>query len=328
MIGIILCGGAGKRLRPLTDEVPKTMLELKDGYTILDKQLLDFANAGINRAILLTGYLSDKIEKRYGNSYRGVKIEYNVEKEPLGTLNAIRQGMKKAKDDALVRNGDIVTDLNIKRMIKHFESTDFLATMFITRMRSPYGIVEIEGDRIRSFREKPLLEQHINGGVYCLSRDMPYGDFDGGEIEKTVFPVLADSAKLGYYKEDVFWIAVDTVKDLEEVRKEYSNRTDKPWGYEKILVSTEKYLTKELYIKEGYGTSYHLHKKKDETLYVMSGSIYVEFKKGKEYHGRNDTIRIKPNTPHTIAALENSIVHEVSTPHLDDTTRIKDFYVR
>ena len=93
-VGMILCGGFGKRLRPLTETVPKPLIEIKDDYTILDKQLFDFKNAGVDKVLLLTGFLSEKIRERYGDEYKGVKIEYIVEDEPLGTLNAIKLGME------------------------------------------------------------------------------------------------------------------------------------------------------------------------------------------------------------------------------------------
>lgn len=75
-VGMILCGGFGKRLRPLTERVPKPLIEIKDDYTILDKQLFDFKNSGVEQVFLLTGFLSDKIQERYGTDYMGVKIEY------------------------------------------------------------------------------------------------------------------------------------------------------------------------------------------------------------------------------------------------------------
>lgn len=134
---------------------------------------------------------------------------------------------------------------------------------------------------------------------------------------------------MGYYKENgIFWIAVDTYKELEAVKKEYKNKTDKPWGYEKVLILTEKYLTKELYIKEGFRTSFHYHNKKDETMYILSGSGYIEFEDRKEYFSKNDTIRIQPGIAHSIVATENTLLHEVSTPYLDDTVSIKEYYVR
>lgn len=329
-IGMILCGGFGKRLRPLTETVPKPLIEIKDDYTILDKQLFDFKNAGVDKVLLLTGFLSEKIRERYGDKYKGVEIEYIVEDEPLGTLNAIKLGMENIKDNeqCVIRNGDVVADLNIKKMIEQGQKSDYPLSIFITKMVSPYGIVEISGDRLVSFKEKPVLDYYINGGVYFLKGEIDFGSFEVGDIEKTVFPMLAKDNKLGYYKEDgLFWMAIDTSKELEAIKKEYENREDKPWGYEKILINTEKYLTKELFLREGYQTSFHYHAQKDETMYIVTGAGYIEFKDRKEYFGKNDTIRIEPEERHSIVAMENTVLHEISTPHLNDTIRVKDYYM-
>ena len=209
------------------------------------------------------------------------------------------------------------------------EKSDYHVTMFVTKMRSPYGIVDLSGDRINSFKEKPLLDYYINGGIYFTKGLLDFGQFKTGDIEKTLFPVLAKENNLGYYKEDgLFWMAIDTSKELESVKKEYENKTDKPWGYEKVLIYTEKYLTKELYLKEGFQTSFHYHNDKDETMYIMSGAGYIEFEDKKEYFEPNDSIRIKPGVVHSIVATENTVLHEVSTPFLDDTVRVNDYYNR
>lgn len=328
-VGMILCGGFGKRLRPLTERVPKPLVEIKDDYTILDKQLFDFKNAGVDKVLLLTGFLSEKIKERYGKEYKGVEIEYIQEEKPLGTLNAIRLGMENLGDNeqCIIRNGDVVADLNIKKMIEQGEKSSYPLQIFITQMVSPYGIVEVNGDRLVSFKEKPVLDYYINGGVYFSNGNIDFGDFETGDIEKTVFPMLAKENKLGYYKENgLFWMAIDTSKELEQIKKEYQNREDKPWGYEKVLINTDKYLTKELFIREGYQTSFHYHSKKDETMYIVSGTGYIEFEDHKDYFGKNDTIRIEPGKTHSIVAMENTVLHEVSTPHLNDTIRVKDYY--
>lgn len=259
----------------------------------------------------------------------GVDIEYVREEEPLGTLNAIRLGMEYMDDDVqfVIRNGDVVADLSIKKMIEDGEKSPFDFNIFVTQMTSPYGIVELSGDRIVSFKEKPLLDYYINGGVYFSKGKLDFGNYKTGDIEKTIFPELAKSKKLGYYKENgLFWMAVDTNKELQQVQSEYENREDKPWGYEKVLIYTDKYLTKELFIKEGYQTSFHYHPHKDETMYIVSGKGYIGFDDKREYFSMKDTVRIEPNTPHTIVAIENTVLHEVSTPDLDDTVRIKDYY--
>ena len=330
-VGMILCGGFGKRLRPVTEKVPKPLVEIKENYAILDKQLFDFKNAGVNEVYLLAGFLHEKIEERYGSEYKGVKINYVIEDEPLGTLNAIRLGMNQINDtkQVLIRNGDIVSDLNLKKMIEHGEKSDYPVTMFVTKMQSPYGIVDLSGDKIISFKEKPLLDYYINGGVYFTKGSLDFGDFKTGDIEKTLFPLLSKENKMGFYKENnIFWMAIDTNKELETVQKEYENKTDKPWGYEKVLIHTEKYLTKELYLKEGFQTSFHYHENKDETMYILSGAGYIEFENKKEYFGPNDSIRIKPNIVHSIVATENTVLHEVSTPYLEDTIRVNDYYTR
>ncbi|MDD3985436.1 MAG: sugar phosphate nucleotidyltransferase [Methanobacterium sp.] len=328
-IGMILCGGFGKRLRPLTETIPKPLIEIKDNYTILDKQLFDFKNAGVDKVLLLTGFLSEKIRERYGEEYKGVEIKYIVEDEPLGTLNAIKLGMESLEEgeQCVIRNGDVVADLNIKKMIEQGEKSDYPLSIFITKMVSPYGIVEISGDRLVSFKEKPVLDYYINGGVYFSKGEIDFGNFDRGDIEKTVFPMLAKNNQLGYYKENgLFWMAIDTSKELESIKKEYENREDKPWGYEKILINTAKYLTKELFIREGYQTSFHYHSQKDETMYIVNGAGYIEFEERKEYFGKNDTIRIEPEEVHSIVSTENTVLHEISTPHLNDTIRVKDYY--
>lgn len=329
---MILCGGLGKRLRPVTETVPKPLIEIKDDYTILDKQLFDFKNAGVDEVYLLTGFLHDKIKERYGDEYNGVKIHYVIEDEPLGTLNAIRLGMEAINGDkqCIIRNGDIVSDVNIKAMIEYGVKSSLPVIMFVTQMQSPYGIVEMNGDRLVSFKEKPILEDYyINGGIYFTKSKIDFGEFKTGDIEKIYFPTIAKENNLGYFKENgIYWIAVDTYKELEAVKKEYENKTDKPWGYEKILILTEMYSAKELYIKEGFRTSLHYHIEKDETMYILSGSGYIEFEDKKEYFSKNDSIRIQPGVVHSIVATENTLLHEVSTPYLEDTVCIEDYYVR
>jgi NDP-sugar pyrophosphorylase family protein len=328
-VGMILCGGFGKRLRPITETVPKPLVELKEDYTILDKQIFDFKSAGVDKVILLTGFLGEKIEERYGNNYMDVEIEYVKEDKPLGTLNAIRLGMEHMDNNTqcVIRNGDVVADLSIKKMIEQGEKSPYKYHIFVTQMVSPYGIVDLSGDKIVSFKEKPVLDYYINGGIYFCKEKLDFGSYQTGDIEKTLFPELAKDKQLGYYKENgLFWMAVDTSKELQQVQKEYDNREDKPWGYEKVLIYTDKYLTKELFLKEGYQTSFHYHEEKDETMYIVSGRGYIEFKDKKEFFSKNDTVRIEPGRPHSIVATENTVLHEVSTPHLDDTIRIKDFY--
>jgi NDP-sugar pyrophosphorylase family protein len=329
MIGMILCGGLGKRFRPLTEEIPKALLELKEGYTMLDRQLFQYKSARIDRVLLLTAHLGEKIEERFGKEHMGIKLEYVREEKPLGTLNAIRLGMRHAREDAVVSNGDVIADLNLKRMCEEWKKSGTLGSIFITPLPSPYGIIELKGQRIVGFREKPLLDYYINAGFYCLSkRVLPVLEkFKVGDIERTAFPELAAKKQLVYYKEEALWMSIDTPKDFEAVKMEYTNRVDKPWGYEKIVKSDKKRMEKLIYIMAGYRTSLHYHEVRDERLRVLRGTGLIEYKGGRRKRFKKGSeIHIKPGTVHSLLAEENALFHETSTFHPNDVVRVKDFY--
>jgi len=328
-VGAVLCGGYGMRLRPITQEIPKPLLDLRDGYTILDKQLLHFETAEIHTVYLLAGYLHEKLSEKYGTKWNDIEIKYLVEDTPGGTLFALHNLFTACDEDVVVMNGDIVTDVNLKEMIHHHKRDEML--MFITPLVSPFGIVEISDSKVISFREKPVLPYHINGGIYVMDSSLnPYfSTYTEGNAETLVFPTIARDGLLRYYREDmVFWHSVESAKDLEIVQAEYVNKEDKPWGYEKIIVSTEKYLTKELYVKKGASTSFHYHEKKDETLHVSRGEGVIEFEDEQVILRKNEKVRIQPGMAHSIHAVENLVLNEYSTPHPDDTIRIRDPYKR
>lgn len=221
-VGMILCGGYGKRLFPLTQTLPKVLLELKKGYTILDHQLSLYRRAGIKRVYLLAGYRAEEIEKRYGKRWGGMELEYVVEEKPLGTLHAIRLGMERARKEAVVSNGDVVMEMDFREMWEDFRKARPLASILAVRMRSPYGVLRLRGRRVVSFLEKPLLPHYVNGGVYCLSPLLlpRMEKFGQGNVEQTLFPELAREGKLRCYRAELpLWIPVDTLKDLEEARK-------------------------------------------------------------------------------------------------------------
>ena len=328
MIGAILCGGYGRRLKPLTESVPKPLLEIKKDYTILDKQILQFKYAGVRKVVLLCGHLHEKIKERFGSNWQGIEIEYLIEDKPRGTLYAINNLFKNFEaDNYIIRNGDNVGDANIKEMINEHKNK---MLMYIASLVSPYGVVELSESKIIGFREKPKLNYYINAGIYIMSKDLKDILFkhNEGDIERLAFSEIASKGLMNYYKEDVFWQPVDSTKDLEVVKKEYFNKTDKPWGYEKLVIHTNKYMTKELYLMKNESTSHHKHPRKDETMHIFSGKVLIKFDDKEVNLRKNDTVRIKPDTPHTILALENTILQEYSTPHLDDTVRIRDRYER
>ncbi|MHC1605063.1 MAG: sugar phosphate nucleotidyltransferase [Candidatus Methanofastidiosia archaeon] len=327
--GVVLCGGLKRHLFDTTGDYPPLFAELKSGYSVLDKQIFEFKCAGIEEIYMISNDELSKRLKKYIKKYKDIKISVFEEDTPMGSVGALLKAFELIERDLIVRNADIVTDINMVNFVSVGSKSKFPVTIFITKLPSPYGVVHVNSDYIVGFEEKPILQDYINAGVYYFKRDIVIPEvYKNGKIENTIFPEFAKKRKMGFYEEDVFWRALKTPIDLQIVKKEYENKVDKAWGYEKIIINTDKYLTKELFLREGLKTSFHQHEEKDETMYVKHGRGYIEFEDGVTYFSANDRIRIKPKTPHSIVALENTFLYEISTPHVKDTTRIKDFYPR
>lgn len=219
MKAVILAGGYGKRLRPLTDTLPKNLVLILDKPMIL-WQIEWLKSHNIRDILLLTGYLGDKIREFLGDgSEIGVNIEYSHEEEPLGTGGALLNAHEYLYDEDLffMLNGDIITNLDIKRLLSIEEA--FVGALALVPLPSPYGIIVFdEKNVIKSFVEKPLLEDYwINAGVYLFRKEIFKYLPKRGNIEQTTFPKLASEGKLKAIRyTDVTWKNIDTYKDIEE----------------------------------------------------------------------------------------------------------------
>jgi NDP-sugar pyrophosphorylase family protein len=304
MLGAILAGGYGKRLRPITDVIPKPLIEIKPNYTILDKQLLQFRYAGIKKVYLLVGYLHEKIQERYGERWNGLEIEYLIEKKPLGTAGALKNLIEMVDEDVVVRNGDIVCDINLKEMIRRHRKD---MSMFVVPLVSPFGIVDISGKKIVRFIEKPKLNYWINGGIYIISKNIfhYFTKYNKGDLEKLVFPKLAKSGLINVYKEQCFWQSIDSIKDLEKVRKGFENRRDKPFGYERVIDT----VTREIYVMKGEKVCFN-PKKFGRVLHIERGVCEVKFGNEDIRLEKKDTLKIKPDEKFEVIAIKNVLIQE------------------
>ncbi len=223
MLGVILAGGYGKRLRPLTNRLPKNLIQVNN-KPIIHHQIEWLKNQGVKRFLILTGYLSDKIVEYLGDGSKlGVEIKYSREDEPLGTGGAIKnaEGLLSKEDEFILVNGDIITNLNIYSLIEAMEKHDeCIGVLSSVPLPSPYGIIEFDKDgKIIKFIEKPLIEDYwINAGVYLFKRELLDYLPTKGDLEKTALPRLADERRLLVVKYmGVFWRSIDSHKDLEMV---------------------------------------------------------------------------------------------------------------
>ena len=173
---VILAGGRGTRLGALTSNVPKPMLPVA-GRPILERIVLHLVGVGVRRIFLSVNYLAEAIEDHFGDGHQfGCTIEYLHESEPLGTggpLSLLPQGELGPTDSILVMNGDLVTQVNLGRVIDFHESGGQAVTMGVRAHveQSPFGCVEVEGDVLKGFAEKPTTSRLINAGIYVLSPD-------------------------------------------------------------------------------------------------------------------------------------------------------------
>ena len=212
MKAIILAGGRGKRLKPVTDYVPKPLVPIKN-IPIIEWQIRYLKKFGIGEVIICTGYKADMIESYLSMKKLGMKIKFSIEKTPLGTGGAIKKAGKWINDKSFfVINGDTITNIDLDKLASKKNSIAAI------ELRTKYGILETESDKIINFREKKeISDTWMNAGIYHLQKDVLKKLPIKGDIEKTVFPDYAKKGLLNTIKfKNVEWFSVDSFKDMEE----------------------------------------------------------------------------------------------------------------
>lgn len=230
MQAIIIAGGEGQRLRPLTDDRPKGMVAL-GGKPILQHQIEWLRDNGVTDAVIACGYLHEVIQEYFEDGRRfGIHLRYSVEDSPLGRGGALKQAYGQLPPDepfTIATNGDNVQTQSLAPVIRQHKRTGATATLLLVQLRSPYGIVQQKGKRITGFREKPLLPHWLNAGMYVLDRDFFPPLPDIGDHEDSLFPALAAEGKLYGFRSRSYWKAIDTIKDLNDAERELSQTAGK-----------------------------------------------------------------------------------------------------
>jgi mannose-1-phosphate guanylyltransferase len=225
MKAVILAGGFGKRLKPLTNDRPKPMVEVA-GIPILEWQINWLRSHNIREIVICVGYLKETVLNYIGSGQKfGVSVGYSVEEEPLGTGGALKNAKSLISgENFIAMNGDILTDLDPWKLVGD-QSKDCVGSIAAVALRSPFGIIEIKDGYAKGFREKPILRDYwINAGVYCLSTKILEILPDQGNLEATTLPRLASEGKIRVTRyENVHWRSIDTHKDIEEAQKEFED---------------------------------------------------------------------------------------------------------
>ena len=195
MKAIILAGGRGKRLRPITDYIPKPLVPIKN-IPIIEWQLKYLKKFGVDEVIICTGYKQEMVENYLNVKKIGIKIKYSIEKTPLGTGGAIKKAGKMIKEKSFfVINGDTITNIDLKKLSKKQNS---IASI---ELQTKFGILETSNDKIINFKEKKEIpDTWMNAGIYHLEKNILKDLPDKGDIEKNSFSRLCKKRKTQYCK--------------------------------------------------------------------------------------------------------------------------------
>jgi len=227
---MILCGGPGAGMGPITQSIPKPMMPV--GYKpIAEHIILRLKKQGIYNFILAVSHLGEHLVRYFGDgSSLGVRIDYSFEKVPLGTAGAIKNAERKLNGTFLVVYGDILfnEDLDVGKLISFHNEKKAIATMVLAKVEdaSRFGLVSIDNEgRVIAFREKPrqAVPGLVNAGIYVFDPEifsyipssMP------SSLEEDVFPILADRGKLYAFVYKGYWMDIGEPEDYEKACRDF-----------------------------------------------------------------------------------------------------------
>jgi len=218
----IMAGGLGTRLRPITETIPKPMIKVA-GRPILERLVLHLVGCGIRRIFISINYLSHIIENHFGDGSRfGCQIHYLREEEQMGTGGALSLLPEAPTNPLVVLNGDLVTQPNFQRFLEFHERGGYAASIAIRRYlhQVPFGCVRLDGQRVRAFSEKPMVEESINAGTYILSPELV------ARVPKQFFPItslfqqcLDRNESVGAWEVDAEWLDVGHKEQLRQAQE-------------------------------------------------------------------------------------------------------------
>jgi NDP-sugar pyrophosphorylase family protein len=227
MEAILLAGGKAERLGPAAGGVPKPLVQVA-GRPLAAYQLARLAAAGVDRVIVSC---AAGAEDAFLAAFRDLEAEIVPvpEAEPLGRGGGIKHAASRRVESGPVYalNGDELIDVDFRALLAQHEASGAAATITVTPLRSPFGIVELEdGDRVTGFSEAPRLPYWVNCGIYVLGEEALARFPDRGDHERTTFPELAAEGKLYAHRHEGVWLTVNTPKDLRVAEEYLSEHPD------------------------------------------------------------------------------------------------------
>jgi dTDP-glucose pyrophosphorylase len=224
---LLMAGGLGTRLRPLTDACPKPLIEVGD-RPILQTILESFVMQGFVDFYFSVNYRSDMIRNHFGDGSKwDVSIQYIEETKRLGTAGPLGLLPSRPTDPMIVMNGDLLTKLNFARFLDYHIEQDVMATMGVREynMQVPYGVIEVNGQRIANIKEKPTERYFVNAGVYALDPNaldyIPCNEFY--DMPTLYERLIAEDHPVTAFPIQEYWRDIGRPEDLETAKQEYHN---------------------------------------------------------------------------------------------------------
>ena len=221
---VIMAGGRGQRLQPLTDTTPKPLLKVGD-KAIMEHNLDRLALFGIDDFWVSVKYLGEQIESHFGQGVeKNIKIEYVWENEPLGTIGAVSQIKNFEHDYILVTNSDLLTNIDYEQFFLEFIKQDAdLAVLTIPyQVNIPYAVLEMNNGNVKSFKEKPTYTYYSNGGIYLMKKEMlkhiPQETFFNAT--DLMEELIKNDLKIISYPFVGYWLDVGKHEDFEKAQKD------------------------------------------------------------------------------------------------------------
>ena len=224
---ILMVGGLGTRLKPLTDNMPKPMLSVGN-KPILQTIVEKFAEYGFTNIVMCVNYKSNIIQKHFGDgSAFGVEIEYVLEEKRMGTAGALSLLNEKPNEPFFVMNGDLLTNVNFEHLYQYHISTNSIATMCVREydFQVPYGVVNIKDNRITSIKEKPIHKFFVSAGIYMLNpKAIEYIEKDTFFDMPTLFEKLIGIGEntLSFPIRE-YWLDIGRMEEYERANSEYGD---------------------------------------------------------------------------------------------------------
>lgn len=226
---VIMAGGRGQRLKPLTDLVPKPLLKVGE-KPIMEHNLERLALYGIDDFWVCLQYLGEQIENHFGNGAdKNIKIEYVWEQAPLGTIGAVAQIENFKHDYILVTNSDIITNIDYEQFFLEFleQDADFVVVTIPYQVNIPYAVLETNNGTVKSFKEKPTYTYYSNGGIYLMKRQMldyipKYTFFNATDLMEEL---IKNNLKVISYPFAGYWLDVGKPEDFMRVQKDIKHIT-------------------------------------------------------------------------------------------------------